>query len=543
MITRSVVLLLLATAANSTFAQEGSGRVAIVPQPRVVIPLKGRFLLTAKTQIVANDALTPIAWQLLQSLAPATGYALAVRASIPAGGTAIDLKIDSSLNSLGDEGYQLEVRRDRISIRAARPPGLFYAFQSLLQLLPPQIFRQAKVSGIEWAVPCVRIEDVPRFAWRGALLDAARHFMPKSSVKRFIDLLALHKLNVFHWHLTDDQGWRIEIKKYPKLTEVGAWRRETLVGHFNANRDNPKFDGIPHGGFYTQEDIREIVEYARVRNVTIVPEIEIPGHATAAIAAYPELGNTQQPVAVSRQWGVHENIFNVNESTIRFLQEVLLEVLELFPSKFIHVGGDEAVKTLWKSSPAAQARIAELGLRDEEELQSWFIRQMDEFLTTKGRRLVGWDEILQGGLAPNATVMSWRGEEGGIAAAKSGHKVVMTPSHSTYLDYYQSKDTSRKPLAIGNYLPLEVVYAYEPVPAALSPEDWKRVLGTQGQIWTEFIPDFRHAEYMAFPRLCALAEVAWSSRDRKSYPDFLRRLSEHLKRLDVLDVNYRRLDP
>jgi hexosaminidase len=429
-----------------------------------------------------------------------------------------------------------------VEIRSAGEAGLFYGVQSLLQLLPPAIFRAAPIGKDEWVIPAVEIEDRPRFGWRGAHLDVARHFMPKSFVLKFIDLLALHKLNTFHWHLTDDQGWRIEIERYPRLAEVGAWRKETLVGHWRTTRQNPQYDGVRHGGYYSQDDVREVVAYAAARHVNVVPEIEMPGHAQAAIAAYPELGNDpSRRVEAAREWGIKEDICNAEESTILFMQNVLEEVLALFPSEFIHVGGDEAPKKQWKASPAAQARIRELGLKDEDELQSYFIRRMDVYLTERGRRLVGWDEILEGGLAPNATVMSWRGEKGGIAAASAGHDVVMAPNTYTYLDYYQSEDKENEPLAIGGYLPLKTVYGYDPT-AALPAEAVDRVLGTQAQLWTEYLPSPRSVEYMAFPRLSALAEVAWTPSARKDFSDFLDRLSGHLARLEALDVNYRRPD-
>jgi len=394
------------------------------------------------------------------------------------------------------------------------------------------------VKHMVWKVPCLNIRDYPRFKWRGAMLDVCRYFMPKEFVKKFIDLLALHKMNVLQLHLTEDQGWRIEIKKYPKLTRIGAWRKETLSGHY---RDQPhQYDNKPHGGFYTQEDIRELVAYAKDRFVTLVPEIEMPGHAQAAIASYPELGNLEQKLPVRTIWGVNKNIFNAEEKTILFLQDVLTEVLDLFPGEFIHIGGDEATKTQWEESKKAQARIKELGLKDTHELQSYFIGRMDKFLTQKGRRLVGWDEILEGGLAKGATVMSWRGDKGGVIAAKAGHDVVMAPTHSTYLDYYQSKSKG-EPLAIGGYLPLEKVYQFEPIPKELTKEEAKHILGAQGQIWTEYIPDPKQAEYMAFPRLCALSEVVWSPKN-KNYPGFILRLKNHLLRLHALDVNYRALD-
>ncbi len=320
--------------------------------------------------------------------------------------------------------------------------------------------------------------------------------MPKEVVLKLIDLIALHKMNVLHLHLTEDQGWRIEIKRYPRLTSVGAWRKESMVGHYEENL----FDGIPYGGFYTQDDIREIVRYAADRFVNVVPEIEMPGHSEAAIAAYPELGNTSQPVEVRTRWGVSEDVYNVDDSTIQFLKNVLDEVLELFPSKLIHIGGDEAPKTQWHASAAAQEKMKQLGLKDEHELQGWFIRQIDAYLTAHGRRLVGWDEILEGGLAPGATVMSWRGEQGGLAAARAGHDVVMTPGESTYFDHYQSRDHKAEGIAIGGFLPLEKVYAYEPVPKELSPEEAQHVLGSQGQLWTEYIPDPKRLEYM-MPRI------------------------------------------
>ncbi|HEU4631197.1 MAG TPA: family 20 glycosylhydrolase, partial [Gemmatimonadaceae bacterium] len=404
----------------------------------------------------------------------------------------------------------------------------------------PAVFRAAPVGGTAWTIPAVHVEDRPRFAWRGAHLDVSRHFMPREFVEKYIDLMALHRLNTFHWHLTDDQGWRLEIRKYPRLTEVGAWRTRTLVGRrVSADSTAWRYDETPHGGYYTQDDVREVVAYAAARHVTVVPEIEMPGHAVAAIAAYPQLGVTEQPPEVGTRWGVYSEILNAEPGTVAFMQDVLTEVLELFPGPFVHVGGDEADKTLWKASPQIQARIRELGLADEHALQSWFIRQMDDFLTAHGRRLVGWDEILEGGLAPNATVMSWRGTAGGIAAARAGHDVVMAPNGSTYLDHYQSRDVAREPMAIGGFLPLDSVYLYEPVPAELDAAAARHVLGAQAQLWTEYIPDPKQAEYMAYPRLAALAEVVWTPAAEKDLADFRRRLAVHLRRLDALDVRYR----
>jgi hexosaminidase len=520
--------------------------LSVIPKPVTMTRTAagGAFVLTPGTAIITDRSTYDIGIQLADWLQPATGYRLAVVGAAGSGGKVIALRLDPTLARLGDEGYRLTVTRSRISIRAYRPAGAFYAVQTLRQLLPPQIFRAARVDSVTWSVPGVEIEDMPRFQWRGAHLDVSRSFMPKEFVKKYIDLLALHKLNRFHWHLTDDQGWRIEIKKYPRLTSIGAWRRQTLVGIQRSYADTTQwvFDGRPHGGFYTQDDIREVVAYAKARFITVVPEIEMPGHAQAAIAAYPELGNTGQQLEVLTRFGVNPNIFNAEDATIRFLQDVLTEVIALFPGKYIHIGGDEAIKDQWQASPRIQARIRELGVKDEHELQSWFIHQMDTFLTARGRSLIGWDEILEGGLAPNATVMSWRGMEGGIAAALAGHDVVMTPTSNTYFDYYQSRDTTEPP-AIGGFLPLDTVYAFEPVPAALTPEQAAHILGTQGQIWTEYQRNPKNVEYMVFPRLLALAEVAWTPRDLKNFADFKARLAKHAARLDVLDVNYRPLNP
>lgn len=525
--------------------QASDTALSVIPRPARMTRGTSAFVLVPGTVVVTDRATRQVGHQLVAWLAPATGLRFAVAGAVPGGGAArvISLRLDASLARLGEEGYRLSVTPTRITIRAFRPAGAFYAAQTLRQLLPVEIFREAPVAGVAWTVPSVEIEDSPRFSWRGAHLDVSRSFMPKEFVKKYIDLLALHKLNRFHWHLTDDQGWRIEINKYPRLTSVGAWRRNSLVGvqHSYADTMQWVYDSVPHGGFYTQDDIREVVAYAQARFISVVPEIEMPGHAQAAIAAYPELGNTGAQLEVLRRWGVNPNIFNPEDATIRFLQDVLTEVLTLFPGKYIHIGGDEAVKDQWQASPRAQARIRELGLKDEHELQSWFIRQMDAFLTARGRSLVGWDEILEGGLAPNATVMSWRGMEGGIAAALAGHDVVMTPTSHTYFDYYQAQDRALEPMAIGGFLPLDTVYAFEPVPAALGPAQAAHILGTQGQIWTEYQRNPKNVEYMVFPRLLAIAEVAWTPRERKDFADFRARLDTHLARLTILDVNYRPL--
>jgi len=514
--------------------------ISIVPYPARLERRGGSFALTRATVIVADAPLRRQARQLATFLAPATGFDLAVRTGAAPRGSRIELRLDRTLQrSSGLEGYRLSATRDAVIIRAASAAGAFYGMQTLRQLLPPDIFRGGEVKR-EWKIPGITIEDYPRYSWRGMHLDVARHFQPKEFVRKYIDLLALHKMNRFHWHLTDDQGWRIEIRRYPKLTEVAAWRRHTLIGPHRTNPLPEHFDGRPHGGFYTQEDIREIVAYAAERFVTIVPEIEMPGHSQAIIAAYPELGSAGDVPEVRATWGVSQYILNPDPPTIAFMQNVLTEVLDLFPGPWIHVGGDEADKAQWTGNPRIQARMRELDLRDEHELQSWFIRQMDTFLTARGRRLIGWDEILEGGLADNATVMAWRGIEHAVTAARAGHDAVLTPTSHTYFDYYQAQDRSREPLAIGGFLPLERVYAWEPMPEGLEPQHQKHVLGVQGQIWTEYLPNPKAVEFMAFPRASALSEVAWSPSANRNFDAFRARLRAHLARLRILDVNFRK---
>jgi len=535
-----VSFLVCVGAATDSGNQLGGGTTMLVPIPVEMKAGSGGFTITSGTVVVASGPAVAEARKLVDGLAPAMGCRLQLADGGEPRDGAIVLRIDESLRQLGDEGYQLDVAVNRVLITGPKPAGLFYGIQSLLQMLPPAVFRQAPVVGASWVVPCVSITDYPRFGWRGLMLDTSRHFMPKTFVLKLIDVLALHKFNSLQLHLTDDQGWRIEIKKYPKLTEVGAWRDETVVGH--AGKKPWKFDGRPHGGFYTQDDLREIVGYAADRHINVVPEIEMPGHARAAIAAYPELGcHPDQPLKPWTVWGVCPDIYIPTDKTIGFVQDVLTEVLALFPSKIIHIGGDEATKEQWKASPVVQARIKELGLKDEDQMQSWFIKQMDTFLAQKGRRLIGWDEILEGGLAPGAVVMSWRGERGGIAAAKEGHDVVMAPTGWTYFDYYQGPP-EKEPLAIGGNLPLKKVYEYEPIPKEMKPEEAKHILGAQCQLWAEYLPTTRQVEYMAFPRAAAMSEVLWSPAERKDYTAFLVRLAQDLKRLDILDWNYRKLD-
>src|SRR3954469_9288108 len=505
---------------------------ALVPIPTRVVPRDGTFTLTPDTKIAAHAPLRVIAEQLRDALRPATALPLAIVDQTA--GSRISLALDPRL-ALGDEGYRLVVYPDLIDMRAPHPAGLARAVETLRQLLPVQIYRRAPVEGTPWRIRCVDIEDTPRFAWRGSHLDVSRHFMPKSAVLKHIELLAMHKLNIFHWHLTDDQGWRIEIKRYPKLTEIGAWRPDSMTLPLTRDAAKRKFSGVPHFGFYTQEDVRDVGRFAADRHITVVPEIGMPGHALAAIAAYPELGNSDKQHDVKTFWGIEERIFGVGDGVFEFLQNVLGEVLALFPSKFIHVGGDEVPKKEWKDSAAAQARMKEEGLKDEDELQSWFIRRMDKWLGEHGRRLIGWDEILEGGLAPGAAVMSWRGEKGGIAAAKAGHDVVMAPEKPTYFDYDQSEDDVPRVRGMNT---LADVYAYEPVPRELNDDQAKHVLGAQGQLWTEYMPEPSRMEWMAWPRLSALAEVLWSPRTSRDATMFTKRMETHLQRLAIVDVNY-----
>jgi hexosaminidase len=538
----------------------------IVPRPAHLQRGAGEYTLTAATRIVASGAALPEAAMLRAYLAPATGFALPVGAQD--GANAIRLRVQPGLAGAGAEGYRLVSDARGVTITAAGPAGLFYGVQTLRQMLPADIYRAARVAR-RWTLPAVTVDDAPRFGWRGSHLDVARHFMPKRFVMQHLELMAQNKLNVFHWHLTDDQGWRIEIKRYPRLTEVGAWRSETQAEPRPGDGPNLRYDGQPHGGYYTQDDIREVVAYAAARHITVLPEIEMPGHALAAIAAYPALGNhPERQLAVGREWGVIHTVFNVEDGTIAFLQNVLDEVLGLFPGPYIHVGGDECPKDEWAHSPAALARMRQLGLVSAgttladlqnyqdaagkpadhpalHGLQSWFIGQADAWLTRHGRRTIGWDEILEGGLAPGATVMSWRGEEGGIKAAGAGHDVVMAPERETYLDYYQADPAGagfREPPGARQVTTLARVYAYDPAPAGMAPAVARHVLGSQAQLWSEHMPTTAQVEYMAWPRLLAMAEGLWTPRAAKDFGGFEQRLPSALMRLQVQDVNYRPAD-
>lgn len=525
----AMAFLLPSTAAGQT------ADFNIIPRPQQVkVSNDAPFTLSAKTVIslgTNSQDMKRNANMLASYIEQATG----IRPAIGKGksGAAIILTIDKTIANA--EGYKLDADAKQIRIAGASAAGVFYGIQTLRKSLPLVNGKASKVS-----IPAVHIADAPRFAYRGTHLDVSRHFVTADSVRQFIDMLALHNINRFHWHLTDDQGWRIEIKKYPLLTQIGSKRAQTVIGH-----NSGKYDGKPYSGFYTQKQIRDIVKYAADRYITIVPEIDLPGHMQAALAAYPDMGCTGGPYEVWQKWGVSDNVLCAgNNKTLTFIDNVLKEITQLFPSKYIHVGGDECPKTQWQKCPKCQARIKSLNLEAkdghsaEERLQSYIITHASNYLKSLGRNTIGWDEILEGGLAEGATVMSWRGESGGIAAAKQHHDVVMTPNSYLYFDYYQSLDKANEPLAIGGYLPLETVYSYEPMPKELTADEARHIIGVQANIWTEYMPTFKQMQYMALPRLAALSEVQWSQPALKDYTSFTNRLIEFTHLYDRLGYNY-----
>ena len=498
---------------------------SIIPVPTEQIINKGVFLLNSSTKLIYDEELNEVANFSKNYFE--SGNKIKLNSGSK---NSINFKIDTTISN--EEGYQLKITPEEILITAKNSKGAFYAFQSLRQLLPTD-FEKSKES--EFAIQCLEIKDAPQFGYRGMHLDVGRHFFSVDFIKKYIDLMSMLKMNTFHWHLTEDQGWRIEIKKYPKLQEVAAFRNETLIGHYS---DQPhKFDRKKYGGFYTQEEIKEVVKHASERQIDVIPEIELPGHAQAAIAAYPELGCTGKQVEVATKWGIFDEIYCPKENTFKFLEDVIDEVITLFPGKYIHIGGDEAPKTNWKKCAHCQKLIKKEGLKDEHELQSYFITRMEKYINSKGKQIIGWDEILEGGLAPNATVMSWRGINGAVEAAKQKHDVILTPNSHCYFDHYQSTNEN-EPLAIGGFLPLEKVYSFNPIPEELTKEEAKYVLGAQGNIWTEYMQTSDKVEYMAFPRMIALSEVVWSKSSNKNYDNFVERLESFNERLDVMNVNY-----
>lgn len=504
-------------------AQETKVNYQIVPLPQSIDLQQGNpFVLNSKTVILYpknNASLKSDAAFLAQYLKESTGKTIKTLPASPKTFKNNSILLEYDKNISHNEGYTLEVTAKHITIKGKDGSGVFYGIQTLRKSIP------AVVTTASVSLPAVKISDYPRFGYRGMMLDCGRHFFPVKFVKRYIDLLALHGMNYFHWHLTEDQGWRIEIKKYPKLTQIGSQRKETVIGH-----NTGKFDGQPYGGFYTQAEIKDIVAYAAARHITVVPEIDMPGHMLAALASYPYLGCTGGPYEVGTQWGVFDDVLCIGkESTFKFIEDILDEVVPLFPSKYFHIGGDEAPRVRWKTCPLCQKRIQEEGIKSddkhkaEDRLQSYFMARIEKYLNKKGRSIIGWDEILEGDVAPGATVMSWRGASGGIAAAKLHHNVIMTPNTYVYFDYYQAKDTKNEPQAIGGFLPLDKVYSFEPT-EGLDAEEKGYILGAQANLWTEYIPTPQQAEYMVLPRMAALSEVQWSAPEKKNFQDFSTRL-------------------
>jgi hexosaminidase len=523
-----LLLLLILFLPAGVVAQ--SSEINIIPKPSKLERGEGHFALNRKTKIVVSDSDgRQIATILNAALLQNYGFKLAITTNDQKS-NCINL-VPEVLNgdlSINPEGYALSIDRNAIRI-SGRAAGMFFALKSLFQLMPD--------GPKEILLPAVRIDDYPRFRYRGMHLDVGRHFMPVEFVKKYIDQMSQYKFNYFHWHLTEDQGWRIEIKKYPRLTEIGSKRPETQLGAYTTTF---RGDGIPHSGYYTQKEIKDVVAYAKARYITVIPEIEMPGHSSAALAAYPELGCRQDyNYKVQMTWGIFKEVYCPTEKTFKFLEDVIGEVIELFPdSPYIHIGGDEVKKDMWKESPEVATLMARENLKDEHAVQSYFIHRMEKFINSKGKRIIGWDEILEGGLAPNAVVMSWRGMKGGIDAARAGHDVIMTPTDYSYLDYRQG-DTATEPVGQSAYLPLEKVYSFDPMPKELSLDEAKYILGGQGNVWTEYMKTPAAVEYMVFPRMLAMAEAVWSTPENKNYPEFRRRLAAHLPRLAKQKVNYR----
>ena len=520
MLKKLVFLMLLV--GNVIFSQT---QLPLIPQPKVLKLTDGSFMLHNATVIQANENSFEANY-LREVIQLQTGLDLKIASHSKANSKIIlSVATPDSIN-FNKESYSLIISKDKIHLYSNASHGLFYGVQTLLQLVPFEKTNEIKL-------PCLQIEDEPKYAWRAMHLDVSRHFFSVDFVKKYIDYLVMYKMNTFHWHLTDDQGWRIEIKQYPKLTEIGAWRKGSMVGHYKEQ----KFDDKRYGGFYTQEEIKEVVAYATERHITVVPEIEMPGHAVAALAAYPEYSCTGGPFEVALKWGVLDDVFCPKESTFEFLENILTEVISLFPSEYIHIGGDECPKTRWKKCPNCQALIQKEGLKDEHELQSYFIQRIEKFVNNKGRKIIGWDEILEGGLAPNAAVMSWRGIKGGVAAAKQKHFVVMTPSSHCYFDHYQG-ESKNEPLAIGGYTTVEKVYSFNPTPKELAADETKYILGAQGNVWTEYMEDAQKVEYMIFPRIMALSEVLWGTSKPDNYKDFQSRMIQHFPILEKKNINY-----
>jgi hexosaminidase len=535
---KNILLVIFLFAVASCSAQSS---LNIIPEPAKVEMKQGSFVFSSKVDVIYNDSVSAdISKKIIDTLKKRYSIQTTLASEHPYHESYQKVYIDYEETYPQKEGYKLDISENEIHL-SGRGAGLFYGMQTIFQLLP--LDSKSSVT-----IPCANIIDSPRFAYRGLHLDCGRHFFSVDFIKQYIDFIAMHKMNTFHWHLTEDQGWRIEIKKYPKLTQIGACRNGTIIGHHpGTGNDNTKYCG-----YYTQAQIKDIVKYAAERYITIIPEIEMPGHASAAIAAYPQLScfpDSSTKIAkgvkwsgdstgkqVQQSWGVYPDVFAPTDYTFKFLENVLDEVMQLFPSKYIHIGGDECPKIYWKESAFCQQLIKDSGLKDEEGLQSYFIRKIERYLNSKGHSIIGWDEILEGGVAPNATIMSWRGEKGGIEAAQQHHQVIMTPTTYVYFDYSQTKHNDS--LVIGGYLPVETVYKYEPLPSQLSADEQKYIIGAQANVWTEYMSNPAKVEYMLFPRLDALSEVLWTPKENKNWDDFKNRLQQQYKRYDLRNVHY-----
>ena len=532
-----LLMSFLVAGCNSGLSSENKNTYAIIPAPVSLKPMNGIFTFSQKSRIILSgiNNETKLAADYLALLVKnPTGLSIPVEEGRKSISQSVLMSLDSSIVNV--EGYVLKITPEIIDIKANSAIGMFYAVQTIRQLLPVDVENGKIIEGLVLSVPACEIRDEPGFVYRGMHLDVGRHMFPVAYIKRYIDMMALHKMNTFHWHLTEDQGWRIEIKKYPRLTKIGGFRKETLVG--SGNEKPQVFDGKPYGGFYTQEEVKDIVAYARSKFITIIPEIEMPGHSTAALASYPEFSCTGGPIEVATKWGIFPDVYCAGkEATFKFLEDVLSEVIDLFPGKYIHIGGDECPKDRWKKCRDCQNIIKKEGLKDEKELQSYFISRIEKFLISKNRKLIGWDEILEGGLAPEATVMSWRGVEGGIEAAKQKHNVIMSPYNDVYLYIYQCEPEGQ-PLAASGYLPLEKVYSFNPVPEKLNADEQKYILGLEGCLWSEFVDSPQLLEYMVYPRMFAIAETGWTPASQKDFESFLSRLELVKKRYDVIGINY-----
>ena len=530
-------LFLLISCSLSTKKEFTVDDINIIPKPLETVLNKGSFTFNSNTKIIFNEpSHKSIVANFIQQFKISSGIDIAISEKGESTQNVIIFKKDTSLNK---EVYHLNATSDKIIIKANDNAGFLYGIQTLTQLLPIEFESKSIQKNIDWSTPNVAIKDKPRFGWRGLMLDVSRHFFGKEYVLKTIDRLAAHKMNVLHLHIIDDQGWRIEIKKYPKLTKVGAWRADKEDLHWNARNATSPTDSIKYGGFYTQKDIKEIVAYAKTKQITVIPEIELPAHVTSAIAAYPHLSCKNEPVEVPSGgvWPITDIYCPGKETTFDFLEDVLSEVMNLFPSKYIHIGGDEATKTFWKTCMHCQKRMKKEGLKEVDELQSYFVKRIEKFINSKNRKLVGWDEILEGGLAPDATVMSWRGFKGGLEAAKEGHDVVMTPGDYCYVNLYQGP-YDVEPIAQGGYLPLNKVYQFDPVHESMTPKEATHVLGGQANLWSEFVSTESHSEYMIFPRLAAMSEALWSEKKHKNWKDFSSRLMTQFKRYKAQGINY-----